>query len=299
MASSSIGGAFGERRCVQYLHDRSPARCPADGSAGLGPLPEVKTLVYLGSGLRLNGTENQAQVRATVNAAVRSNVTINPIDTRGLVASAPLGDATRRSPGGIAMFSGLLAQAATTRQQQAQDTLYALAKDTGGRAMFDYNDLAVGIEQAARAVTGYYMIGYYSRNTATDGRYRRVKVSLAAGLSADLSCRPGYYADRISASSSRRRSGSSPTRCARGSDHRIRWRWGELFPGEPGGILRAGLGEVPGSSDAPAAAWHDSADIDLIEGQGQYGVTIGMRGTGSSCARRGDGTTGREPADSI
>src|SRR6185436_8369396 len=163
---------------------------------GLGPLPEVKTLVYLGSGLRLNGAENQAQVRATVNAAVRSNVTINPIDTRGLVASAPLGDATRRSPGGVAMFSGLLAQGAITKQQQAQDTLYALAKDTGGKAMFDYNDLAVGIEQAARAVTGYYMLGYYSRNTATDGRYRRVKVSLAAGLPADLAYRPGYYADK-------------------------------------------------------------------------------------------------------
>src|SRR6185436_8862240 len=119
-----------------------------------------------------------------------------PIDTRGLVATAPLGDATRRSPGGIGMFSGTLAGAATLRMQQAQDTLYALAKDTGGRAMFDNNDLALGIEKAAQAVTGYYMIGYYSKNTATDGRYRRVKVTLATDLSADLSYRAGYYADK-------------------------------------------------------------------------------------------------------
>jgi hypothetical protein len=68
----------------------------------LRALPEQKTLIYFGSGLRLNGTDNMAQLRATTNAALRANVTINPIDARGLTASAPLGDATRGSPGGQA-----------------------------------------------------------------------------------------------------------------------------------------------------------------------------------------------------
>ena len=189
------GGAFGEDDDTFNLFstDRQLAALQT-AVTGLGPLPEVKTLIYLGSGLRLSGADNLAQLRATVNAAVRSNVTINPIDTRGLVASAPMGDATRASPGGIGMFSGAIAQAGTTRQQQSQDSYYALAKDTGGRAMFDNNDLSMGIAQAARAVTGYYMVGYYTTNTATDGRFRRVKVELASKLDADLSYRPGYYA---------------------------------------------------------------------------------------------------------
>jgi VWFA-related protein len=189
------GGAFGEDNDTFNLFatDRQLAALQT-AVTNLGPLPEMKTLIYLGSGLRLNGTDNVAQLRATVNAAVRANVTINPIDTRGLVATPPLGDASRASPGGIGMFSGALAQAATIRQQQTQDTYYALAKDTGGRAMFDNNDLSLGIVQAAQAVTGYYMLGYYTTNTATDGRYRRVKVTLAGGLSAELSYRPGYYA---------------------------------------------------------------------------------------------------------
>jgi hypothetical protein len=131
-----------------------------------------------------------------VNAAVRASVTINPIDTRGLVAAPPAGDATRASPSGIGLFNGSIVQGATTRQQEAQDTYYALAKDTGGRAMFDNNDLSLGIVQAAQAVTGYYMIGYYTKNDATDGRYRRVKVTLAAGLDAELSYREGYYGAR-------------------------------------------------------------------------------------------------------
>jgi len=162
----------------------------------LGPLPEVKTLVYFGSGLRLNGTDNLAQMRATVNAAVRSNVTLNPIDTRGLVASAPMGDATHASPGGIGMFNGAIAASAITRGQQSQDTLYALAKDTGGRATFDNNDLALGVALAAQAVTSYYVLGYYTSNPATDGRYRRVSVKLAAGLDAELNYRSGYYGDK-------------------------------------------------------------------------------------------------------
>src|SRR5439155_3182081 len=89
--------------------------------AMLRPLPEQKSLVYFASGLRLNGVDNQAQLRATTNAAIRANVAIFPVDARGLVADAPLGDATRASPGGIGMFSGQLANAGMTNFQRSQD----------------------------------------------------------------------------------------------------------------------------------------------------------------------------------
>lgn len=190
-------GAFGEDDDTFNLFstDRQLAALQT-AVTDLAPLPEVKTLVYFGSGLHANGANNQAQIRATVNAAVRANVTINPIDTRGLSAEPPLGDATRASPGGIGMFNGSLAQTALAQQQQSQDTYYSLAKDTGGRAMFDYNDLSVGIVQAAQAVTGYYLIGYYVSKDVKDGRFRRLKVELRAGLSGTLAYRAGYYAPK-------------------------------------------------------------------------------------------------------
>ena len=65
--------------------------------------------------------------------------------------------------------------------QRSQDTLYALAKDTGGKALFDYNDLSLGIVQAAEAITSYYILGYYSTHTALDGKFRRVRVTLSGG----------------------------------------------------------------------------------------------------------------------
>jgi VWFA-related protein len=164
--------------------------------AMLRPLPELKTLLYFASGLRLNGADNEAQLRATINAAIRANVTLNPIDARGLVATPPLGDATRRSPGGIGMFTGKLAESMVTNFQRSQDTLYSLAKDTGGTAMFDYNDLSLGITRAAQAVSDYYILGYYSTHVDTDGKFRRVRITLNGGLTADIAHRQGYYADK-------------------------------------------------------------------------------------------------------
>ena len=128
------------------------------------------------------------------------------MDARGLVAMAPLGDATQRSPGGIGMFTGALATAAMSRFQRSQDTLYSLAKDTGGKAMFDYNDLSLGIEQAADAQTSYYIIGYYSTHIA-----QRRQVPPGEGLAGQQPSRASWRigrattATRSSRSSHRRR----------------------------------------------------------------------------------------------
>jgi len=162
----------------------------------LGAINEQKALVYFASGLRLNGLDNQAQLVATENASLRSNVMLYPIDARGLVAMAPEGDATQGSNGGIGMFNGATMQAVVNRFQQSQDTLYAIAKDTGGKAFLDSNDLSLGIKQAANSIGSYYEIGYYPTRTVKDGRFRRVKVALRAGIDGELSYRQGYYADK-------------------------------------------------------------------------------------------------------
>jgi VWFA-related protein len=162
----------------------------------LRPFPEQKALIYFGSGLRLNGTDNTAQLRATTNAAIRSNVTIHPVDARGLVAMAPLGDATQRSPGGVGMFTGQIAGTIITNFQRSQDALFSLAKDTGGTVTLDNNDLSQGIVRAAQSMTSYYIIGYYSTHTDADGKFRRVRITLAPGKEGELAYRQGYYGDK-------------------------------------------------------------------------------------------------------
>ncbi len=162
----------------------------------LSQLNEKKSLIYFASGLRLNGVDNQAQLHATINAAIRAGVSFWPVDARGLVAEAPLGDATKGSPGGIGMYTGGSAMAAMTNFQRSQDTLWTMAADTGGKALLDNNDLAAGIVNAQKATSSYYIIGYYTSNAALDGKFRRIKISLSDGLSASLDYRQGYYSGK-------------------------------------------------------------------------------------------------------
>ncbi len=159
----------------------------------LGSLNEKKALIYFASGVILNGVDNQAQLRATTNAAIRANVALFTIDARGLVALPPMGDATHGSVGGLSMYNGGGAMANAQSLQSSQDTLYTLASDTGGKALLDVNDLGRGILQAQEALSSYYIIGYYTTNAALDGRFRRVKISLKEITSAKLDYRQGYF----------------------------------------------------------------------------------------------------------
>ena len=163
----------------------------------LGQLNEKKSLIYFASGLRLNGLNNQAQLHATVESAIRAGVSFWPIDARGLVAGAPLGDASQGSPGSEAMYTGGAAQAGISAFQQSQDTLYALAGDTGGKALFDSNDLGRGIIAAQQSISDYYILGYYTSNTNQDGRFRKVVVTLATPPDSVLAYRKGYYAGKV------------------------------------------------------------------------------------------------------
>lgn len=162
----------------------------------LGALNERKSFIYFAAGLRLNGMDNQAQLRATINSAVRANVAFYPIDARGLVVEAPLGDATKSSPGGIAMFTGAAAIARMSDFQESQDTLFALASNTGGKATLDNNNLSEGIAAAQQAVSSYYLLGYYTTNPAADGKFRRIRIELSDKRKAHLDYRQGYYAEK-------------------------------------------------------------------------------------------------------
>lgn len=195
--ASDTGAAFGQNDSEFniFFTDRQLAALQTAATM-LGRLQEKKSLIYFASGLRLNGTNNQAQLHATINAAIRSGVSFWPIDARGLVAEAPLGDATRGSVGGIGMYTGTAAANVTANLQRSQDTLWTLAADTGGKALLDSNELARGIVQAQQANSSYYIIGYYTTNPALDGKFRRIKITLTNGLAATLDYRQGYYAGK-------------------------------------------------------------------------------------------------------
>jgi VWFA-related protein len=144
----------------------------------LGRLSEKKALIYFAGGIRMGGIDNLAQMRATVNASNRANVSIFPVDARGLVAFTPMGDASQRGPGGASAYTGAAMASMATSLQRSQDTLYALSADTGGKALLDNNNLGRGITDAQKALSSYYLIGYYTTNNEKDGKFRKIQITV-------------------------------------------------------------------------------------------------------------------------
>ncbi len=164
-----------------------------DAARKLGIYPEKKALIYFSSGVEKTGIENHSQLKATVNAAVRANVSFYPVDARGLVAEAPGGDASVASPRGTGILTGTSQRSRRASFNDSQDTLYTLAADTGGKALLDSNDLTLGIRQAQDDIRSYYTIGYYPTNEAEDGKYRRLSIKLVGNAQAKLDYRNGYF----------------------------------------------------------------------------------------------------------
>ena len=194
-ASTDTGAGFGQddSEFNVFNTDRQLAALQTAANM-LGQMSEKKALIYFASGMRLNGVDNQAQLHATVDAAVRMGVSFWPVDARGLVAEAPLGDATQGSPGNVGMYNGQAAVAQTGRREQSQDTMYTLAADTGGKALLDNNDLTRGITDAQRAISDYYILGYYTTNAAPNGHFRKISITLNGREDAKLDYRQGYFA---------------------------------------------------------------------------------------------------------
>jgi VWFA-related protein len=161
----------------------------------LAPIEQKKSILYFSAGMQRSGEDNQVELRAAINAAVRAHVTIYPVDTRGLQAVVPGGDASQASGRGSALFSGRGVSQQFSRLSASQDTLGTLASDTGGKAFLDSNDFGEAFARVQRDMSAYYLLGYNTDNLSKDGRFRRIRVrTTKPGLR--IEARAGYYADR-------------------------------------------------------------------------------------------------------
>jgi VWFA-related protein len=162
-------------------------------SKSLEKVTEKKSLLYFSGGISRAGIENQASLRAAINAAVRANLSIYSVDTRGLQAISPLGDASTGSTRGSGAFNGGALANSMSANFASQEVMATLSSDTGGKAFFDSNDFAPAFAQVQRDTSAYYAIGFHSTNPARDGKYRKLTIKLKRP-GVKLEYRPGYYA---------------------------------------------------------------------------------------------------------
>jgi VWFA-related protein len=152
-----------------------------------------KSMLYFSGGLTRNGIENEASLRAATNEAAKANMAIYSVDSRGLQALPPVGDASQGSLRGNSTYSGAAATAQFTSNFGSQETLDTLSMDTGGKAFFDSNDFAPAFQQIQHDTEAYYLLGFRSTDQRKDGSYRHLTVKVDRD-DVKLEYRPGYYA---------------------------------------------------------------------------------------------------------
>jgi VWFA-related protein len=152
---------------------------------------------------RLSSIDFPQRSRDLLTRARQANVSFYPVDVGGLRAPA-LGDASVRTPAD--------AEQADEKQKANLTTLRMLAENTDGIPVFNTNDVTGAVRRLTNSLSAVYLLGYYSTNTANDGRYRQIRVRLKQGK-ADVSARPGYFAPSaaLAAAASRATPAAPPT----------------------------------------------------------------------------------------
>jgi VWFA-related protein len=162
-------------------------------SKSLSYISEKKSLLYFSGGISRDGIENQASLRNAINAAVRANLSIYSVDTRGLQTILATGDATTGSLRGTGAFNGAGLQNNFDANFNSQEVMSTLSTDTGGKAFFDSNDFSPAFQRVQNDTSAYYVLGFRSLDPRRDGRYRKLQVKLNRN-DIKLEYRQGYYA---------------------------------------------------------------------------------------------------------
>jgi VWFA-related protein len=106
------------------------------------------------------------EIRELAARLATAQVAIYPVDARGLSISIA---------------------------QDSQETMREMARETGGRAYVNQNEIKVGVERAFEDTSAAYTLGYYPENKKYDGKYRQIKVKVKRD-GVDVQNRRGYMA---------------------------------------------------------------------------------------------------------
>ena len=119
-----------------------------------------------------------------------AQISVYPIDVRGLVNTSPSADVAARLRPGPAASQQLLAR--NWLQGSTIDTLRDFADMTGGRAFYNTNDIAGSFQRAAADSASYYLLAYYLDTTNRYPGWRKLKVKVKRE-NAEVRTRNGFF----------------------------------------------------------------------------------------------------------
>lgn len=153
-------------------------------------LPGRKLVFFISSGFFLDdhNSDTRTRLNKITSAAARSGVVIYSFDARGLVAT--LSDIS--DPGGFDT-SGRLQRANSGELVASQDSLSALAADTGGKAIFNTNSLEPGMGRALKESSTYYLLAWKPEEQSRSSKFRRIEVKVVGKPNLNVQVRRGFF----------------------------------------------------------------------------------------------------------
>ena len=154
-------------------------------------LPGRKLVFFISDGFIPNftGSDFTSMMDRATSMANRSSVVIYSVDARGLATDSNL-DA---SYGGGSDPTGIMQSHLSGERTFVQEPLHALAADTGGRALFETNDLTGGIARALDETSRYYLLAWRPENDAQRAsNFSKIKVTIVGRPDLKVQLRRGY-----------------------------------------------------------------------------------------------------------
>ena len=165
-------------------------------SDALAPIQQKKSIVYFSSGVTQRGEDNQVQLRAAIDRAVKANVSIYPVDARGLSGVVPGGSASQSSGRGGDVDVLRTRRVTAVRQPVRQPGYARRTRERHRRQSIRRHErLRRRLHEGHCRYVRLLPARYSSTNPGRDGRFRRIRVRLnKPGLRVEH--RNGYYANR-------------------------------------------------------------------------------------------------------
>ena len=153
-------------------------------------LPGRKLIFFISGGFFLDdrNSDSRNRLQRITSAAARSGVVIYSMDARGLVAT--LGDISTQAEFDV---SGTLQRANSSELHASQDSLYALAADTGGKAVFNTNSLEPGLGRALKETSSYYLLAWKPDRESQQSKFRRIEVKIVGRPDLTVQVRRGFF----------------------------------------------------------------------------------------------------------
>ena len=170
-----LGGMPGRKNLIWVAGDLSDISfIPEDRNMSQEEIEEAQSGINTrrvgehaaGNAAEVFRTAHAQEFRETAAHLASAQVAVYPVDARGLSISTDI---------------------------DSQEAMRELARETGGRAYVNQNEIKVGVERAFADETAAYTIGYYPENKKYDNKYRSLKVKVKRD-GVDVQNRRGYYA---------------------------------------------------------------------------------------------------------